>query len=392
MEILYKLYSLPLYLWILIGLYFLFFVIQLIYYLFLFRKPYRYLSTKKEDKLTKLSDTDMPGISIIITAKNEAENLRKNLPAILEQDYPNFQVVVVNNSSTDSTEEILNELRIKYSSKLYVTYIPIDSESINNKKLALTIGIKASEHDILLFTEPDSKPLSNKWVNEYAKEFMSGKDVVLGGCQLKKSKSLFQKLILFDNLSSGIKYLSMALIKNPFMGIEQNMAYRKSIFYENKGFSSILNIENGEDNLFVNKIATKNNTSVVLSPESIVESNVVEDFATWRTIKGKYLITKKYLSGNQSKILSFEEVIRYGFYLVFIILCLTGILYSSYGLLLIGTSFFLLRFIVQIIVINKNSRIFDAGSYILSLPFLDVLNPIISHYFLVHEKKRNYKN
>lgn len=391
MDIIYTFYNLPLYEWILIGFYFLFIVIQLIYYIFLFRKPYRYLSKNKDDTTKLLNAADCPGISVIITAKNEAENLRANLPSILEQDYPNLQVVVVNNASTDSTQDVLNEFCNLYPSKLYVTYIPVNSEAINNKKLALTIGIKASKHNILLFTEPDSKPLSNKWVYEYAKEFINGKDVVLGGCQLKKNKSFYQKIILFGNLSFGIKYLSMALIKKPYMGIERNMAYRKSLFYENKGFSSILNIEYGEDNLFINKIANKNNTAVVISPKSMVESSIVDRLSTWRTIKGKYLITKKYLSGPESKILTFEEFSRYGFYFLSLSLFLIGLINSSYGLLLISIVLFLIRYIVQLIVINKNSRLYNAGKYFLTIPILDLLTPIVNHHFLNYEKKRNKK-
>ena len=392
MDIIYTLNNLPLYEYLLIGLYSLLFVTQLIYYLFLFRKPYRYLSKKKDDTTKLLNAEDFPGITIIITAKNEAENLRANLPFILEQDYPNFQVVVVNNASTDSTEDVLNEFFNLYPSKLYVTYIPIDSEAINNKKLAITVGIKASKHNIVLFTEPDSKPLSNKWVYEYAKEFINGKDVVLGGFQLKINKSFFQKIILFGNLSFGIKYLSMALIKKPYMGIERNMAYRKSLFYENKGFSSILNIEYGEDNLFINKIANKNNTAVIISPESMVESSIVDRLATWRTIKGKYLITKKHLSGPESKILTFEEISRYGFYFLFLSLFLIGLFHSSYGLILISIALFLIRYIVQLIVINKNSRLYNAGKYFLTIPFLDLLTPIINLHFLNYEKKRNMKH
>ncbi len=389
MNILSTLFSLTLYEWILTGLYLLLFIVQLFYYLFIFRKPYRYLLINNSNALEKLSDKDYPGISIIITAKNEAENLRSNLPLFLKQDYPKFQVVVVNNASTDNTDEVLNELRYLYANKLHITYIPIDSESVNNKKLALTIGIKASKYDILLFTEPDTKPLSKKWVYEYAKEFMNGKDVVLGGCQLKINNGFLQKMILYSNLSFGIKYLSMALIKRPYMGIDRNMAYRKSLFFKNKGFSSILNIEYGEDNLFINKIATKCNTSVVLSPDSMVESDVVDQLSTWRTIKGKYLVTKKYLCGYGHKILSFEEISRYGFYFLFIVMCVLGYSLTSYLMLVIASGLFLVRYIVQIIVINKNSKLYNSGNFFFTIPLFDLITPILNYQFLIYEKKRN---
>lgn len=389
MNIFPNIYDLSLLEWIIIGLSILFFIIQVTYYLYIFRQPYKYLS-KKEDKDEKqLSRNELPGISIIITAKNEADNLLANLPLILEQDYPNYQVVVVNNSSTDSTDDVLNELRSRYPSKLYTTYIPIDSETVNDKKLALTVGIKAAKHDILLFTEADTKPLTNKWVNEYAKEFAKGKDVVLGACQLKVGKGLFKKLIQFSNLMFGIKYLGLALIKRPYMGIERNMAYKKNLFFENKGFSSILNIEYGEDNLFINKIATRNNTSVVISPESMVESNAINQLSTWRTIKGKYLITKKYLKGSGDKVLSFEIVSRYIFYFLFVLMLSIGILQPSKALIWVAIVLFLLRYMLQVIVVNKNSKLFNSGKYFLSLPLFDLLTPILNQQFMNHEKKRN---
>lgn len=391
MDILSLLNNLSCFEWTIICLYILFFIIQLIYYLYIFRQPYRYLLKQNKDDQLQLSDCEYPGISIIITAKNEAENIRKNLPYILEQDYPKFQVVVVNNSSTDSTDDILHELRALYPSKLYTTYIPLDSEKVNDKKLALTIGIKAAIHDILLFTEPDTKPLTKKWVNEYAKEFLRGKDVVIGGCQLKVEKSFFKKLIVFGNMLFGIKYLGMALVKKPYMGIDRNMAYRKSLFFENKGFSSILNIEYGEDNLFINKIATHINTSVVISPESMVESNVVGSLSTWRTIKGKYLITKRHLKGSADKILSFEIFSRYAFYLLFATLCAIGIVLPSAVLIGIATILFLIRYIVQIIILNKNGRLYNAGKFFFSLPILDLITPIVNYQFLNYEKRRNRK-
>lgn len=389
MNIFPNIYDLSLLEWIIIGLSILFFIIQVTYYLYIFRQPYKYLS-KKEDKDEKqLSKNESPGISIIITAKNEADNLLANLTLILEQDYPNYQVVVVNNSSTDNTDDVLNEFRNRYPSKLYTTYIPIGSETVNDKKLALTVGIKAAKHEILLFTEADTKPLTNKWVNEYAKEFAKGKDVVLGACQLKVGKGIYKKLIQFSNLMFGIKYLGLALIKRPYMGIERNMAYKKNIFFENKGFSSILNIEYGEDNLFINRIATRDNTSVVISPDSMVESNAINQLSTWRTIKGKYLITKKYLKGSGDKVLSFEIVSRFAFYSLALLMLVIGIIKPSTTLIWASIILLLSRYIIQLIVINRNSRLFNSGKYFLSLPLFDLLTPIINHQFMNHEKKRN---
>ena len=167
------------------------------------------------------------------------------------------------------------------------------------------------------------------------------------------------------------------------------MAYKKNLFFENKGFSSILNIEYGEDNLFINKIATRNNTSVVISPDSMVESNAINQLSTWRTIKGRYLITKKYLKGSGNKVLSFEIFSRYTFYFLFILMLSIGILQPSKTLIWITIVLFLLRYMIQVIVVNKNSKVFNSGKYFFSLLLFDLLTPILNQQFMNHEKKRN---
>lgn len=376
--------------WALIGLYILFFMVQLFYYLYLFRKPYKYARSNNvlSDKVKEVSNKALPGISIIITAKNEAENLRANLPSILNQDYPNLQVVVVDNASTDSTNDVLSNFRSNHPN-LYITYIPINSENVNHKKLALTIGIKAAIHDILLFIEPDTKPLSDQWVYEYAKSFDKGADVVLGCCQIKLNKSYFKKHILFDNMFSGIKYVSMTLAKKPYMGVGRNMAYRKNLFFDNKGFSCVLNIEDGEDNVFINRIATKENTTIVISPESMVVSNAIEDFSSWRRIKTKYLATQKHYRRNATKIFTCELFSRYAFYLLFATLCVIAAFTPLKVVGLLAVLLFLVRYAVQMVVINKNSAIYNAGKFYFSLPLLDFLSPIANNLFLNNNTNRD---
>lgn len=375
--------------WIIIGLYLLFFIVQVLYYLYLFRKPHQHATKRKpSDNAVRECHKELPGISVIITAKNEAQNLRKNLPSILSQDYPNFQVVVVNNASSDSTDEVLSLFRSNHPN-LYITYIPINSESVNDKKLALTVGIKAAIHDIVLFTEPDTKPLSNQWVYEYAKTFDKETEIVIGCCQVEINKSYFKRFIYFNNLFSGIKYISMALAKKPYMGIGRNMAYRKNLFFDNKGFSSVLNIEDGEDNVFINRVATKENTAVVTSPESMVVSNVMDSWSSWRRIKTRYLATQKHYKGNTTNLFAFELFSRYAFYLLFATLCVMAVLTPLKPLALFAFLLFIVRYIIQLVVLNKNSKIYNAGKFYLSLPLLDFLSPIANYLFLNSNTNRD---
>lgn len=389
MDIISSVYTISIAEWIVIILYLIFFIVQLIFYLYLFRKPYLYANKQsiENETLTK-SDKDLPGISIIITAKNEAENLRKNLPSILNQEYHNFQVIVVDNASTDSTADVLDSFRSRHPN-LYVTFLPIGYNATNNKKLALTLAIKAAKYDILIFTEPDTKPLSNKWVYEYAKAFNKNKDIVLGSCQLDIGKSFFKKYILFDNLMSGIRYTSMAIANRPYMGIGRNMGFRKELFFDNKGFSSLLNMENGEDNIFINRITTKENTDVILSPHSMVESNVVDGISSWRSVKTTYLTTRKYYKGSRAKLLSLEIFSRYIFYMLLAALCIIGVVSSIKAIILFAILLFVIRFTVQLIVVNKNSKVYNAGGFYFTLPLFDLIKPMVNQLFLKRETKRS---
>jgi glycosyltransferase involved in cell wall biosynthesis len=337
-----------------------------------------------------ISDDELPPVSVVIVSKNESEELMLNLPYVLNQDYPNFEVVVVNSGSTDDTDMVLKGLEQQYKN-LYHTYIPAEAESANEKKLALTVGIKAAKNEILLFTEAYCKPSSNRWIREFAPLFLKGKDVALGFCKLEIAKNLpMRKFILYDNLIQGLKYLSMALAGKPFMGIGRNMAYRKKLFFENKGFSSILNIDDGEDDLFINRIVKKRKTGVAISPDSMVSTSSVDSFTTWRALKSKYLYTKQFYRGFKSFLFGWETFSKYAFYLA--VICAVGLYFVFKSTLLIPATALLLllvRYAFQLIIINKESRLFEAGRYHIDLFLLDLFQPINNLKFKRYANKRN---
>lgn len=377
-------FSLPF--WIISGAVLLFFLIQLVYYLWIYRKPFVY--ARKKDKSQVISE-NLPSVSVVIASKNESENLAKYLPAILEQDYPDFEVIVVNMGSTDETDVLLKALNQKYTN-LYHTYVPAEAENINEKKLALTLGIKAAKKDVVLFTEAYCVPVSDKWIQEFANEFLKGNDIVLGFCKLEIDKKMaMRKFILYDNMIHGLKYLSLAILGKPFMGIGRNLAYRKEIFFEEKGFSSILNIEGGEDDLFINRIARKRKVGVAISPESMTRSDVVNSFSTWRALKSKYHYTKQFYRGASSFIFGLETFSKFLFYLSVAVGIAYGIIFENWLLIALIGFFFIVRFIVQLIVVIKNSRLFGVGRYHINLLFFDIFQPFNNFTFRKYANRRN---
>ena len=261
-------------------------VLQAIYYLFIFSR-FTYLEPKKE------KEKNIP-VSILICAKNEADNLNTFLPYILKQDYPQFEIVLINDDSSDDTLEIMESFTSKHNHVKIVNVAPNDA-FIANKKYALTLGIKAAKHNFLLFTDADCKPKTKYWLKEMSSHFSTKKTIVLGyGAYAKISNSFLNKLIRFETVLTALQYFSFSQLGMPFMGVGRNLAYRKDEFFNANGFQNHMQIPSGDDDIFINQVATKDNTSICFSKNSFTISNPKTSFRSWLTQKRRHITTAKY--------------------------------------------------------------------------------------------------
>jgi biofilm PGA synthesis N-glycosyltransferase PgaC len=256
-------------LYILSGVFLLCLLIQLIYYLGIYSRLVFFAA--------KPSLAVIEPVSVIICARNEADNLEKYLPAVLSQQYPAFEVIVVNDGSSDETEDLLRRFMGQYP-HLRTTIIREDKKFSHSKKLAVTIGIKSAKHDILVFTDADCEPASNQWLKKIASNFTGDKKIVLGYGGYFSRKDFLNKYIRYDTLTIAMQYLSFAISGFPYMGVGRNIAYRKSFFYKTAGFSRHLHILSGDDDLFVNENANKQNTAVEFSHDSHTRSDPSSSF------------------------------------------------------------------------------------------------------------------
>ncbi len=378
--------------WIALGILILAFLIQTLFYFIVYRKPYIY---SKKNGLNKddISSEKLPPISVVIASKNDSESLEKNMPFILSQNYPEFEVIVVNSGSTDETDMILKRFQ-QTDSKLYQTYIPMGADAAKEKKLALMVGFKACKYDSIVLTEAYCKPSSENWLYSFGKKFISDKDIILGYCSLNIPKhTALRKFIMYDNLIHNTKLFSMAILKKPFMGIGRNLGLTKKIFFDNNGFASILGVDGGEDDLLINKLATNENTTVLLNSESFVETDIVNNFKIWRFLKSKYLSTKKLYKGLGSYIFGWETFSKYVFYLFSLLIIIWGIIKMKYLLVVFSALLFIIRYLYQYIIINNNSKIFKSGNILMELPYFDILQPINNLRFgkTNNKKRRKFK-
>lgn len=358
---------------------------QLIYYWIYLFKPYKY------QKMREKEDGEIPSsffpVSVIITGENEAQNLEKYLPSVLEQEYPKFEVIFVNNASTDDTEDTLKRFALKYS-HFYHTYIPAGSKNLSRKKLALTVGIKAAKYDKLLFIEPDSYPLSPQWIQRMAANFSEEKKIVLGFTQLKKYPS---KYIAFDYFLENIKMMSLALKSRPYTANGHNLAYSKMCFEANKGFSKINFLDLGEDNLLINQIATPKNVSVELSQNSITTFEIKE-VSEWKKIKLYQTITSKFYKKFSVLFWRGEAYSRLLFYILLAFNIVYSVLISNWIIFGVSIFAYLLRLITQLIVVNKTASFLKQPKYYITLPLFDIIQPFVDGYFYLYGLSKVRKN
>jgi glycosyltransferase involved in cell wall biosynthesis len=257
--------------------------IQLLYYVFIFAK----FAFAKAQKLSakKLS------VSVIVCAKNEADNALKYIPLLAEQEYHDFEIILIDDASSDHTLDIFEEFEKQYSN-IKLVKVKNNEAFWGNKKYALTLGIKAAKKEYLLFIDADCYPSSKDWITIMSSKFTAEKTVVLGyGAYRKVAHSFLNKIIRFETMLTAVQYFSWAKIGKPYMGIGRNLAYKKDEFFNVNGFISHIQVRSGDDDLFINQVATKKNTSICYAPESFTYSEPKTTFKTWFTQKSRHVST-----------------------------------------------------------------------------------------------------
>jgi len=352
-------------------------LVQLFYYLVLYiRVPFW--------KRREINPNHEP-ISVIICARNEFENLGKHLPSILTQDFPEFEVVVVNHCSEDDTEMLLAEMKLKYKN-LKSTFIAPNQKFGQGKKLALTIGMKAATYNRLVFTDADCFPVSDQWLMEMSKSYTPNKQVVLGYGGFLKEKSIVNTFIQFDTLFIAMQYLGFALAGRPYMGVGRNLSYLKTLFFSGKGFSGHYSILSGDDDLFINENAIKANTAVCISKESITRSIPQPNFEQWAKQKKRHLTTATYYKTSDKLLIGFENSSRFLFYVGFVYL----LFLNWQPLLILGI--FSFRLLTQLVIIKLTMNKFNEKGFWLLTPLFDIILPIIHIIFIISNKLNYRKN
>ena len=329
-------------------------VIQLFYHWGLFSRVALY----KKQRRYKV-DSELEPVSIVLCARDVYEYLVELIPALLNQDYPDFEVVVVNDCSDDETEEYLKELE-RREPRVKPVQLKQHLNFFNGKKFPLSMGIKSAANDLIVLTDCNCMPTNNQWLRSIVNCYGKNTEVVIGYSPFMYRKGLLNKLIRFDALQNGLLYLSAALGGHPYMGTGKNLSYRKELFYRNKGFTSHYTTSVGDDDLFVSQVATKKNTEVLIDAEDAILTTPTNSFRLWMRQKSSRYSTASKYSPRTRLMLSLFYASQLLFYASFVtLLCLSPAFTITGGAAFyipILVFFFLLRFGTQFFVYFKASK------------------------------------
>lgn len=325
------------------------------------------------DRKTRSAPLQVTPLSIIVCAHDEEKNLRELVPLLLQQDHPQFEVIIVEDRSNDGTFDYLLEAT-KNDPRLRMVRVAQTPPHINGKKYAITLGVKAASYEWILFTDADCRPASTHWAQTMSSHMNEASQFVLGFSPYIKTKGLLNSFIRFETFTTAIQYMGLALLGMPYMGVGRNLAYRKSLFLQSKGFNNYLGVMGGDDDLFVNQHATRNNVAVALGQQALTYSHPKTTFKEFYYQKLRHLsVGKRY---------RFSDRLVLGLFAMSWILtwvvALPLVLISTYAIW--GAALFLLRFICMEMAFRAGSRKLGEPFEGWKLPFLDF---IYAFYYLV---------
>lgn len=303
-------------------------------------------------------------VSVIICAKNEEKNLLENIPHILSQDYPEFEVILINDRSSDTTFEVMEQFA-ENDPRVKLVNVAENEAFWGNKKYALTLGIKKAVHQRMLFTDADCKPASNLWMKHMTQQLNNEKQLVLGYGAYEKRPGFLNGLIRYETLITAIQYFSYQQVGIPYMGVGRNLSYTSQLFYDNKGFMNHIKLPSGDDDLFVNEVATASNSLICASEESFTVSKPKNNFSEWILQKRRHISTAKLYKPRDKFFLG----LYYVSVLLFWVLLPLCFIFSSWE---VTVAIVVIRFVFQYSSVGKGAQKLKESNLIPLIPLYEM--------------------
>lgn len=319
---------------------------------------------------------------MVVCAHNELDNLTELLPLLNAQHYPLFEVLVMDDRSTDGTDRFL-ENDIAQLQRVRFIRVDKEYEHITPKKYALTIALKKATYPLVLLTDADCRPESDGWLWGMVHPLIyRQKAITLGFSPYERRPGFLNRLVRFETLFTAVQYISLALAGRPYMGVGRNLAYQTSLFFANRGFYNHKGVLGGDDDLFINEVATGKNTAIQLDPDTFMWSKPKETWAEWRHQKRRHLNVGKYYKPGHKFRLGLLTGSHVFTWLLALAVCIVVVQHEigrqaftqlEWLLLLIGAGVFLFRLLTFWGVIGRISYRLAHTVHWAAMPFMDLV-------------------
>lgn len=334
--------------------------IQLLYYGVIFT-PFVF-QKRKNAKPT----TNLPPVSVLICAQNEAANIAKFLPRVIEQTYKDFEIVLINDRSYDTTLEVMEDFQLKYPNLIKIVNVAETKNHWGGKKYAISLGIRAATHEHLLFIDADCYPKTASWIQE-SMLALQNKSLVLGyGAYKTIKKSFLNKLIRFETVLTAIQYFSYAKIGLPYMGVGRNIGYTKTLFFKNNGFATHMHLKSGDDDLFVNQTATNENWVLNTNPNAFTISEPHTSFKSWIQQKRRHVSTANHYKNQHKYLLGLFYFSQISFWLLAL---LSLMVHPTSGIV---HSLIVFRILMSYVIYGKGMYKLEEKGLLLLIPVLEL--------------------
>lgn len=335
-------------------------VIQLLYYIVVFARlnavrPFRDVPE------------NLPPVSVIICAKNEAAQLAKNLKIVLIQQYKQFEVIVVNDQSTDNTADVLVEFYMRNKNLKIVNIDPSAKKQFAGKKDALLKGLEVASFETIVVTDADCRPGTTYWLAKMVGAYMHETDIVLGHSPYEKADGFLNKLIRYENFITALQYFGFAKLGLPYMGVGRNMSYHKTLLKNYQGFEKNKNLLTGDDDLFINAVATGKNTELCVDKDAFMYARAETTFTDWLNQKRRHLRSGfKYKLLHQLLLFVFA-LSNLAFYSLFVVLLAKHIMWLP------GVIIFASVVLIKLLLTFRVYRKLGSEDLVLLSPVLDIV-------------------
>ena len=378
----------PLYIIILAAVFCVSWLVQVILQLSVNRQVLSRCKSEKRHEDVTFTD-EKPGVSVVVYAHNQGEALMRNLPSLLDNDYPNFEVIVVDDMSRDETQDVLTIMEQR-SDNLIHTKVTDKVRTMSHRKLALLLGVKAAHNDIIITTTAQCAPAGKEWISSMVRNFTSWTDFVLGPVVFEGRTGLVARFCQYDLFQRMVQLFGLTLAIRPFAGWGNNMAFRKHLLFDNnnKAFHSHLNIHPGEDDLFVAAMARKGGVAVECTPESLVINQDSPLKKAWSRDRLNRAFTGKRYAFGPMFVKGLDTLTRYLCVLPGLALVVLSAISLDWVMLAVALVLLIGRMALNVSLAYMTSKELGIHRYLLSPIFYDLYTPLVDLWFWLRASVR----